>query len=83
MIALATDIGCAIPSIKATAPQRDFSSMIQASSVTCPSLSGRPPMPTLLLAKSASVMRTPFSTASSAFPPLASTSHAARFASNP
>ena len=81
--ALATEIGCAIPSINATAPHLDFSSMMQASRVTCPSRSGLPPIPTLLLAKSASVTRTPCSTASTALPPLLSISHAARLASKP
>src|SRR5258708_7080111 len=57
--------------------------MMQASSVTCPSRSGRPPNPTLRLPMSFSEFITPFSTASSALPRADKTFHASAFASTP
>src|SRR5690606_16495411 len=51
-------------------------SMMQASRVTFPSLSGLPPLPTVSLVSSASSTITPCSTASSAVPPVLSTSQA-------
>jgi len=57
--------------------------MIHASSVTFPSLSGKPPKPTLLFEASDSVTLTPASTASNALPPLSSFSQAALFAAIP
>src|SRR5450432_159523 len=78
----ATEIGCFILSKKATLPQLKFSSMMQASSVTKPSLSGLAPNPTQQLC-SASVTITPASTASSALPPLPNISHAPLLAFNP
>src|SRR5690606_31730578 len=50
--------------------------MIQASKVTFPFRSGRPPLPTVWLVSSASSTLTPCSTASSALPPLSNTSQA-------
>jgi len=57
--------------------------MMQASSVTIPSLSGKPPKPTVVIDGSDSVTRTPFSTASKAVPPLDKIFHAAWLASTP
>src|SRR6187431_2735348 len=68
---------------KQTLPQLPFSSMMHASSVTCPSRSGVPPNPTLELLRSASVFMTPFSTASMALPPAERTFHASAFAASP
>ena len=55
---------------------------MDASNVTIPSLSGLAPKPTQQLS-SFSVIITPCSTASKAFPPFFKTSHAATFALNP
>ena len=57
--------------------------MMQASSVTCPSSSGRPPYPTDCDSGSASGTRTPASTASSAEPFCLKTAIAASFAGKP
>src|SRR5450432_733742 len=65
----ATEIGCFILSRNATLPQLKCGSIIHASSVTKPSLSGLAPRPTQQLC-SASVTITPASTASNALPPL-------------
>jgi hypothetical protein len=59
------------------------SSIIQASSVTFPSLSGLPPRPTLRSLGSASGTFTPASTASNAFPLLAKIFQASSLASIP
>ena len=56
---------------------------MQASNVTLPSRSGKPPIPTVALLGSFSVTITPFSTASTAFPFLLKTSQAAALASFP
>src|SRR3989338_5780917 len=79
----ATEIGCFMPSKQATDPQRERSSIMHASRVTCPSRSGRPPKPTLRLLMSDSVTRTPCSAASKALPPSESTFQAASFAATP
>ena len=73
----------AVISVKLTEPQFPVSSIIQASSVTFPSLSGKPPNPTDIDSGSASGILTPVSTASIAFPPLCSTSIAAILAGIP
>src|SRR5574343_1123862 len=78
----ATEIGCLILSRQATLPQLAFSSIIDASSVTNPSLSGLAPKPTQQFI-SFSVTITPCSTASSARPLFFKTFHAALLARIP
>ena len=68
---------------QATEPIFESSSMIQASNVTRPSLSGRPPYPTLRSLGSPSGIFTPASTASKARPFLLKISHAAALACSP
>src|SRR5690606_15921578 len=79
----ATETGCPICSKPATEPQFPCSSITQASSVTWPSRSGYPPLPTVTLARSASGTRAPASTASNARPPPLKIFHAAWFAATP
>src|SRR5882762_2351049 len=67
----------------ATAPQLANSSMMQASNVTRPSRSGRPPSPTEFIFGSPSGMWTPASTASSALPPPPTIFHASALAPTP
>src|SRR5258705_9853122 len=79
---LATEIGCFILSKKATLPQLNLSSIMQASRVTKPSRSGLALRPTQQFWES-SVTITPFSTASIAFPFLLKISQAALLAASP
>src|SRR6056297_1121611 len=72
----ATEIGLAIFCMASTAPQLPFLSIIQASKVTLPSLSGLPPVPTVWLVTSSSSTFTPCSIASKALPPSFSISQA-------
>src|SRR4051812_3987901 len=76
-------MGCLMCSRKATEPHPAYSSIMQASSVTCPSRSGKPPRPTLRFFKSSSEFITPFSTASNALPPAERIFHASAFAGTP
>ena len=57
--------------------------MTQASNVTFPFSSGRPPKPTDVLFGSASGTRAPASAAAIAFPPFCKVFHAASFAGKP
>ena len=79
---LATDTGCFILSIPATAPQFACSSMMQLSNVTIPSLSGYPPKPTQQLI-SFSMCMAPASTASNALPFADNIFHASAFTGIP
>ena len=67
----------------ATAQQRQRSSITQASTVTVPERSGRPPRPTVCTSGSVSGTAAPDSTASRAVPPSESTHHATSLASSP
>ena len=62
--------------MQTTEPQLPSLSIMQASKVTLPSRSGRPPLPTVSLVSSASSTLTPCSTASRALPPDFKTSQA-------
>src|SRR6266850_4827362 len=70
-------------SMQATDPQLENSSIMQASSVTRPSRSGRPPSPTEVSLGSPSGTCTLASTASSALPPVAKIFHASALAPTP